>query len=78
MKTVNMHEAKTHLSKLVQQVRTGAEREIVISLSGTPVAKIVSVELPARRDLGVDRGLIQISPGFDEPNDEIASLFEGR
>ena len=78
MKTVNMHEAKTHLSKLVHQVHSGAEREIVISLAGNPVAKIVAVQPPARRELGIDQGLIRIAPDFDEPNAEITALFEGR
>lgn len=77
MKTVNMHEAKTHLSKLVHDVRVGAEREIVISLAGSPVAKIVAVEPPPPRELGIDHGLIHIAPDFDEPDAEIAALFEG-
>jgi prevent-host-death family protein len=74
---VNMHEAKTNLSGLVREVREGREREVVICLSGRPVAKLVPVAATPRRQLGVDRGLIAIAPDFDAVNPEMTSLFEG-
>ena len=77
MKTVNMHEAKSQLSALVRDVRTGHEAEIVIALAGEPAAKIVPVGKPAPRQLGPDRGLITMAPDFDAVNPEITALFEG-
>ncbi len=72
-----MHEAKSNLSGLVRAVREGSEPEIVICLSGQPVAKLVPVADAPRRLLGVDRGRITIAPDFDAVNPEIAALFEG-
>ena len=56
LETVNMHEAKTHLSKLVERVEKG--EEIVISRAGKPAAKLVPVpqEKPGKRTLGVWEG----------------------
>jgi prevent-host-death family protein len=73
---VNIHEAKTHLSRLV--ARAAAGEEIVISKAGTPMAKLVAYERPKEpRKLGALRGQIEILPGFDEMDDEITRLFEG-
>jgi antitoxin (DNA-binding transcriptional repressor) of toxin-antitoxin stability system len=78
MKTVNMHEAKTTLSALVRQIRSGAEREVVIAVDGTPAAKIVRYGATPRRALGIDQGLVHIADDFDAPNEAIAKLFEGK
>jgi prevent-host-death family protein len=77
MKRVNMHEAKTHLSALVRDVREGAETEIIICVSGQAVAKLVPIAARPGRKLGVDRGLVRIAPDFDAANEEITALFEG-
>ncbi|MBV8368741.1 MAG: type II toxin-antitoxin system prevent-host-death family antitoxin [Candidatus Eremiobacteraeota bacterium] len=77
MKTVNMHDAKSNLSSLVRDVREGREREVIICLSGQPVARLVPVAETPRRQLGVDHGLIAIAPDFDAINPEITALFEG-
>ena len=74
MKTVNMHEAKTHLSRLVEAVRSGAEDEIVIAVGNKPAAKIVPFEL-APRPLGIYDGLITISDDFDDPIPELEEHF---
>jgi prevent-host-death family protein len=71
-----MHEAKTTLSALVREVRTGRQREIVIAVDGEPAAKLVPYGAPPRRSLGVDEGLVKIADDFDEPNTAIAALFE--
>jgi prevent-host-death family protein len=66
MVKVNIHEAKTHLSKLLKRVMGG--EEVVISNAGTPVARLVPyTSLPNPRTPGLDRDLITIDPGFDEP-----------
>ena len=63
---VNIHEAKTHFSKLVERVRQG--EEITIAKGGRPVARLVPVKAEkARRKPGSARGLVRISADFDKP-----------
>jgi prevent-host-death family protein len=73
---VNIHEAKTHFSKLVERVRAG--EEIVIAKAGTPVAKLVPISEspPPRRLFGGWEGMA-IDPDWDSPeaNREIEELF---
>jgi prevent-host-death family protein len=73
-KIVNMHEAKSTLSRLVEQVARG--EEVVIARAGKPVAKLVKYEQEPRR-LGFLDGKIWIAPDFDEPYEELIALFEG-
>ena len=65
--TVNVHEAKTHLSRLLERVERG--QEIVIARAGKPVAKLVPLDErpPIPRPIGRDKGKIWMSPDFDEP-----------
>ena len=56
MKTVNIHEAKTHLSKLLAQVQTG--EEIIISKSGKPYAKLVPFSRTKKRTPGIAKGAV--------------------
>jgi prevent-host-death family protein len=77
---VNIHAAKTHLSKLVDQAANGDE--IVIARAGKPVAKLVPLsvsEAPMRRVLGALAGRFKLPPDFDAPlpDDEI-DAFERR
>jgi prevent-host-death family protein len=73
---VNMHEAKSSLSKLVAKVAEG--EEVVIAKAGKPVAKLVKYEEPSKpRELGFLRGKVKILPGFDEMDEEIEKLFYG-
>lgn len=75
MRIVNMHEAKTTLSRLVQDVRKGKLTEIVIALDGVPAARLVPYEKP-RRVFGLDRGLFVVPDDFDEPLPEIVRAVE--
>jgi prevent-host-death family protein len=73
METVNIHEAKTQLSRLLSRVELG--EEIIISNRGVPVAKLVPLERPTsrRQSLGVDRGLFTVPADFNElPEDLLA------
>lgn len=64
--TVNIHYAKTHLSRLLAQVTAG--EEIVISKSGKPVARLVPLaQSGADRPLGLDQGKGWIADDFDAP-----------
>ncbi|HEX5346004.1 MAG TPA: type II toxin-antitoxin system Phd/YefM family antitoxin [Pseudonocardiaceae bacterium] len=72
---MNVYEAKTQLSKLLQQVEAGDE--IVIARHGKPVARLVPLQRTAApRQLGLLRGKIWMSPDFDEPDQELIDLME--
>jgi antitoxin (DNA-binding transcriptional repressor) of toxin-antitoxin stability system len=75
---VNMLEAKTHLSRLVEALESGAEAEFVISRNGKPAARLVPyVTAPARQRIGVAKGCFK-APGLDPDLDaEVAALFGG-
>lgn len=75
-KAVNIHEAKTHLSRLLEQVRLG--EEVIIAKAGKPVARLVAVsEKPQRRVPGSARGRIRIAEDFDVPlPPELQKFFE--
>lgn len=82
MTTVNIHAAKTHLSRLVEQAAAG--EEIVIAKAGKPVARLMPLDTKpvcgkGRRKLGALAGKIVVPDDFDDPlPDEILDLFEGR
>ena len=65
MTEVSVHEAKTHLSRLLRRVSAG--EEIVIARGGKPVARLVPVSRPKKRHLGRDRGLYTVPEDFDAP-----------
>jgi prevent-host-death family protein len=70
MAEVSIHEAKTHLSRLLQRVAGG--EEIVIARAGKPVAKLVPVDSKPQRLIGQDDGLFDVPDDFDAPLPEIA------
>ena len=72
-----MHEAKTHLSRFVQQLRDGQEREVIIAVAGTPSARLVPFDAPQKRRLGLDAGLVTIAHDFDDEDESITAMFEG-
>lgn len=66
MTIYNIHEAKTHFSKLLEQALNG--EEVVIAKAGKPVARILPfVKEAPRRVPGIDKGKVIIMPDFDEP-----------
>lgn len=75
MAEVNVHEAKTHLSRLLLRVAGG--EEIVIARAGKPIARLVPIEPKTRRAIGQDDGLFEIPDDFDAPlPDEVLALFQ--
>lgn len=60
---VNVHEAKTHLSRLLERVRAG--EEIILAKSGTPCARLVPLETPVKRRPGLVSG--RVTDAFFEP-----------
>jgi prevent-host-death family protein len=77
MVSVNMHEAKTQLSRLVERAAGG--EEIVIAKAGKPMVRLVPVEQPAKRRLpGMLKGQIWMAEDFDAPlPEDLLRLFEG-
>ena len=74
--TVSVHEAKTHLSRLLQQIAAG--EDVIITRSGQPVARLVPIE-ETRPVFGVDEGRFVVPDDFDDPLDEeLLGAFEGR
>lgn len=78
MTTVNIHAAKTHLSRLVDAASEG--QEIVIARAGKPLAKLVPLTSAGRkRKLGILSGRAQVPDDFDAPlPDDVLAAFEGR
>lgn len=77
MKTVNMHEAKTHLSRLVEGALQG--EPFVIARAGKPLVKVVSIEEDTPRRTGFLKGQVDAPDDFDRmAEDEIQAMFEGR
>jgi len=81
MKQVNMHEAKTHLSRLVDEAAAG--QSFVICKAGKPMVRVTSLAqsdeaAPVRSRLGMLRGQFSVPEDFDSMGqEEIADLFEG-
>lgn len=77
-KTVNIHEAKTHLSRLVEEAAAGTE--VIIAKAGKPMARLSPLAAPVKKKrLGLLRGKIKIAGNFNEPlPDDVLASFEGR
>ncbi len=79
MATFNIHQAKTHFSRLVDDAAAG--KEVVIAKAGKPVAKLVSITAPPdskpRRKLGLWAGEMKVPDDFDDPlpDDVLASFY---
>ena len=75
--TVNIHQAKTHLSKLIERVRLG--EEIIIAKAGEPVARLVPEKRRKPRRPGSAKGKFVIHDEFYQPlPDDLLDLFEGK
>jgi prevent-host-death family protein len=79
MKIVNMLEAKSNLSRLVEAVESGAEAEIIIARNGKPAARLAPIGKPASGPrIGIAKGKFK-APGIDPKLDaEVADLILGR
>ena len=75
MTSVNIHEAKTHLSKQLVRVESG--EKIIIEKAGKPIARIVPESyIDGERPSGMDKGLFTVPDDFDEESDLINEMFE--
>lgn len=79
MQTLNLFHVKTHLSKLVDQIASGEESEVVISRNGKPVARMVPIiqNKDVSRRIGIAEGEFTVPENIDGANDAIADLFYG-
>jgi prevent-host-death family protein len=77
-RVVNIHDAKTHLSRIVDEVAAGAE--VIIAKAGKPMARLSPIATPVKpKKLGLLKGKIKIPADFDAPMDEeVLAQFEGR
>ena len=77
MKTVNIHEAKTHLSRLAEEVAGG--EEIIVTKAGRPMMKLVPIAKSIKqRKLGMLKGKMRIAKDFDAPlPDELMDALKG-
>ena len=76
MRTINMLEAKSNLSRFVEAVETGSEAEIIIARNGRPVARLMPLPTvkPGRR-IGVAKGRFTVPDSIDADNATVAALF---
>jgi prevent-host-death family protein len=75
-KSVGVHEAKTHLSRLLDAVAAG--EDVLITRRGTPAARLVALRTGSPRAFGIDRGRLAIPDDFDAPLDaDVLEAFEG-
>jgi prevent-host-death family protein len=79
MAVVNMLDAKSRLSRLVQAVESGEEEEIVIARNGKPAARLVPIAAKpdVSKRIGIAKGKFVVPDDIDGCNDEIAKLFYG-
>ena len=76
MQIINIHQAKTNLSKLIEQVNSGDD--VIIAKAGKPVAKLIRyTKLKKNRVPGLWKGKIWVSDNFDDEDEEINNLFYG-
>jgi antitoxin (DNA-binding transcriptional repressor) of toxin-antitoxin stability system len=76
MRTVNMLEAKSSLSRLVDVIERGLEAEVVIARNGRPAARLVPIEArSAGVRIGVAEGEFVVPEDIDASNEEVAALF---
>ena len=78
MPTINMLEAKTSLSRLVESIEQGDEREIILARNGRPAARLVALDTrPAGIRIGVAKGAFDVPDDIDVHNADVARLFLG-
>ncbi len=78
MLTINMPQAKSTLSRLVDAVETGVEDEVIIARNGRPAARLVRIKVAATgKRIGVARGKFTVPASIDTDADTIAAMFNG-
>lgn len=79
MTTVNMFEAKSNLSRLVEAVESGAEKEIIIARNGKPVARLAPIgQTPPGKRIGVAKGKFKAPASIHADDEIVAEMFLGK
>ncbi len=78
MQTVSLFDAKTHLSRLIDQITSGAEGEIVITRNGKPVARVLPMSTDTAARIGIAKGEFEVPDEIDSCNEAVAALFLGQ
>lgn len=75
---INIHDAKTHLSRIVDEVAAGAE--VIIAKAGKPLAKLTPLSVPVtKKKLGLLKGKVKVPDDFNAPlPEDVLAAFEGR
>lgn len=78
MPSVNMLQAKSSLSRLVESIEQGTEREIIIARNGRPAAKLVPMDAAhSGKRIGIAKGKFKVPVSIDTHNEVVARLFLG-
>lgn len=78
MRTVNLFDAKTHLSGLIEQIISGAETEITIARHGRPVARLVPASpTDTVKRIGIAAGLFEVPDDIDAHNADVLKIMTG-
>lgn len=77
MQTVNIHEAKTHLSRLVSAIKCGEEAEVIIAQNGIPAARLVPLMKKPKIKWGLAKGKFAVPDTIDTLNPDIEAMFGG-
>lgn len=79
MSYVNMFDAKTNLSRLVDRIESGQDQEIILARNGRPAARLVPLQQdkPHGPRLGIAKGKLTIPDDIDHLGAEVAALFRG-
>jgi prevent-host-death family protein len=79
MNPVNMLDAKSNLSRLVDAIEQGREQEIIIARNGRPAARLVPIDkTPSGKRIGVAKGRFEVPDDIDAHNELVARLFAGK
>jgi prevent-host-death family protein len=79
MYQVNMHEAKTRLSQLVEKIESGRESQIIIARNGKPIARLIGISKPGDtfKRIGIARGVFTAPEPSEDIDKRVAKLFVG-
>ena len=78
MQPVNMLQAKSSLSRLVEAIEQGREHEIIIARNGRPAARLVPIDArPVGKRIGAAKGKFEVPDDIDADNDKVARMFIG-
>jgi prevent-host-death family protein len=76
MRTVSLFDAKTHLSRIIEDLLIGRDDQVVISRRGKPVARVTPLKtVDTTSRIGVARGQFEVPDDIDAANPQIAALF---